>query len=203
MIGRIDQPLQASSRSSARAGWASSTRPRTRSSSAQSRSSSCRQHLLGNEDVRKRFEREAKVGRGSLSRQHLHGLRDRRGRRARPSSRWSLVEGESLDKKIARKARSSSTRRSRSPSKIAKGLEAAHKRGIVPPRHQAREHHGRRQDGHVTIMDFGLAQLTEASRLTKTDETVGTVAYMSPEQTEGSGPITAPTSGRSASCSTR
>lgn len=43
------------------------------------------------------------------------------------------------------------------------------------------------EDGHITIMDFGLAQLSEASRLTKTDETVGTVASMSPEQTEGSG----------------
>ena len=43
------------------------------------------------------------------------------------------------------------------------------------------------EDGHVTIMDFGLAQLTEASRMTRTDETVGAVAYMSPEQTDGSG----------------
>ena len=41
--------------------------------------------------------------------------------------------------------------------------------------------------GHVTIMDFGLAQLTEAGRLTKTDQTMGTVFYMSPEQTEASG----------------
>ena len=34
-------------------------------------------------------------------------------------------------------------------------------------------------------MDFGLAQLAERSRLTKLDTTLGTVAYMSPEQTEG------------------
>ncbi len=36
-------------------------------------------------------------------------------------------------------------------------------------------------------MDFGLALLSEASRLTRMDETVGTTAYMSPEQTQGSG----------------
>jgi len=41
--------------------------------------------------------------------------------------------------------------------------------------------------GRVTIMDFGLAQLIQASRLTRTDETLGTTAYMSPEQTQGSG----------------
>ena len=38
---------------------------------------------------------------------------------------------------------------------------------------------------HVTIMDFGLAQLADRSKLTRTDETMGTVTYMSPEQTYG------------------
>jgi Tol biopolymer transport system component len=37
----------------------------------------------------------------------------------------------------------------------------------------------------VTIMDFGLALLTDRSKLTQLDETMGTVTYMSPEQTYG------------------
>ena len=39
----------------------------------------------------------------------------------------------------------------------------------------------------MKILDFGLALLTEGSKLTQLDTTVGTIAYMSPEQTQGSG----------------
>ena len=97
----------------------------------------------------------------------------------------SLIEGVSLDQKIAEGPLKLDEALSIG-QQIAKGLDAAHKRGIIH-RDIKPENIMVGEDGHVTIMDFGLAQLTEASRLTKTDETVGTVAYMSPEQTDGSG----------------
>ena len=141
-------------------------------------------HLLGNEDVRKRFEREARSA-AALSHAnvcHVYEIDESDGQ---TFIAMELIEGESLDKKIAAGPLKLDEALSIA-QQIAKGLEAAHRRGIVH-RDIKPENIMVGEGGHVTVMDFGLAQLTEASRLTKTDETVGTVAYMSPEQTEGSG----------------
>jgi len=69
-------------------------------------------------------------------------------------------------------------------TQIAEGLEAAHKKGIIH-RDIKSSNIMITEDGKVKIMDFGLAKIKGGTELTKIGSTVGTAAYMSPEQAKG------------------
>jgi serine/threonine protein kinase/tetratricopeptide (TPR) repeat protein len=67
---------------------------------------------------------------------------------------------------------------------ICEGLAIAHERGIVH-RDIKSANIMLTPRGQVKIMDFGLAKLKGAIKLTETRSTLGTAAYMSPEQAQG------------------
>ena len=69
-------------------------------------------------------------------------------------------------------------------AQIAEGLARAHEAGTVH-RDIKPANVSVTDDGVVKILDFGLAMLSDRTRVTKMDTTVGTVAYMSPENTRG------------------
>lgn len=99
-----------------------------------------------------------------------------------------LVVGESLKTKVA-DAKEKGSHLSISQvlgyaDQMAQGLSKAHEKGIVH-RDVKSENIMVTNDGLIKIMDFGLAKLKGKVGLTKAGSTVGTAAYMSPEQIHG------------------
>ena len=69
-------------------------------------------------------------------------------------------------------------------SQISSGLAKAHENGIVH-RDIKPANIIMTSDGHVKILDFGIAKLESATRITREGSTLGTAGYMSPEQAKG------------------
>ena len=144
-------------------------------------------HLMANKEAGKRFIREAKAA-AALDHPNICTVHEIDEVDDHTFIAMAYLEGETLDKKIAA-----------GPvplddlldiaTQIARGLEAAHHKSIyhrdIKPANVMILDQG--SERLIKIMDFGLAQLAERSRLTDLDTTLGTMAYMSPEQTEGVG----------------
>jgi serine/threonine-protein kinase len=95
----------------------------------------------------------------------------------------AYYEGETLKKKVTSNQLSVTSAIDISVQ-IAQGLTKAHEKGIVH-RDIKPANLFVTNDGILKILDFGLAKLAGVTKLTKPGTTLGTVAYMSPEQMQG------------------
>ncbi len=95
----------------------------------------------------------------------------------------ACYQGESLKERIARGG-PAPAEAIRITAEVAEGLGQAHEHGIVH-RDVKPGNIMVTADGPAKILDFGLAKLAGEARMTVTGTTVGTVAYMSPEQACG------------------
>jgi eukaryotic-like serine/threonine-protein kinase len=97
-----------------------------------------------------------------------------------------LVEGETLEARLARTGRLAVDQVVAIATQVAAGLDAAHARGIVH-RDIKPANLMLTPAGAVKIMDFGIARLPGGPALTRVGSTLGSAAYMSPEQVRGEG----------------
>jgi serine/threonine protein kinase/tetratricopeptide (TPR) repeat protein len=152
------------------------------------------QGVTADPDALARFEREAKAV-AALSHPNILSIFDFGAQDGVSYAVMELLEGETLRGKLDAGP---------IPQKqavdyalqIATGLSAAHEKGIVH-RDLKPENLFVTKDGHLKILDFGLAKRTEQektddetsapteSKHTEPGTVMGTVAYMSPEQVRG------------------
>ena len=137
---------------------------------------------LGNEEEKHRFLREAQAA-ALLDHPNIAAVYDIDESDGRTFIAMALVDGPTLSDRIKER-----------PLKldealdiaiqICEGLQEAHEHGVthrdIKPANIMLTRKGR-----VKITDFGLAHLAGRSKLTKSGTTLGTPAYMSPEQALG------------------
>ena len=96
-----------------------------------------------------------------------------------------LVEGESLEQKLAREEKLDPVKAARIARSVAAALAVAHARGVVHRDVKPSNILVDGASGEPRLGDFGIAAARDMERLTRTGAFVGSVAYASPEQARG------------------
>lgn len=139
-------------------------------------------HALGTEEERARFRHEAQAA-AALDHPSVCPIYEIDEHEGQLFIAMALIEGQELRERIAAGPLRIDDAL-RLAIQIADGLQAAHTKQIVH-RDIKPGNIMITTDGRARIMDFGLAKSSAATRVTRAGTTTGTIAYMSPEQTQG------------------
>ncbi|MCJ7488161.1 MAG: protein kinase, partial [Candidatus Aminicenantes bacterium] len=138
--------------------------------------------LSSNTEARERFLQEARAA-AALSHPNICTIHEVDESEDKPFIAMEFVEGENLRERI-KKGPLPIEEVLAITIEVAEGLEKAHQKGIVH-RDIKSANIMVTESGQAKIMDFGLAKLQGGTAFTKEGATLGTVAYMSPEQARG------------------
>ncbi len=140
------------------------------------------QELADDPEAKQRFLREAQAA-AALSHPNICTIHEVEESGGKTFIAMEYIEGESLRERTVKKPLPVEQALEMA-IQIAKGLEEAHKKGVV---HRDIKSANIMVDkkGQAKIMDFGLAKVEGGVLITREARTMGTVAYMSPEQTRG------------------
>lgn len=133
-------------------------------------------------DIRERYLLEAQAA-AALDHPNICTVFESDEADGRPYISMAFIEGQEL-KKIIEKKSLEVTQALDIAIQVAEGLGEAHKKGIVH-RDIKTGNVMITQDGKAKIMDFGIAKISGSAYLTEEGTTMGTAAFMSPQQARG------------------
>ncbi len=139
--------------------------------------------LAGNDSALNRFEREYSILK-QLKHPNIVHLFASGKWRGTPFFAMEYVSGESLDRIMARKDRFTWQEIVTIGRQLCSALQHAHEKGIVH-RDLKPSNLMLARDGSIKLTDFGIAKDLDVTALTGANNTIGTAAYMSPEQCRG------------------
>ena len=139
-------------------------------------------HLMDSLELKERFLVEAQAA-AALNHPNICTIYEVGEDEGRPYIAMEFVDGETLKDKL-RRGLLEAEEALKIVGQVAAGLGEAHHKGIIH-RDIKSANIMVTAKGQAKVMDFGLAKLRGGSSLTRTQTTIGTVAYMSPEQAQG------------------